>query len=307
MPKPVSFPFPIRAQLPVNSAFGKRPLYNDFHSGVDFNSTTGANLNTPVRAAGAGRVVESYNGNSPGQSNWAKLRGTMVRIDHGDGWWTRYHMLVPGSNVPVGTVVQAGDVIGRVGNSGSSGTGAHLHFELWHNGVAINPVGQLVYNPSAFASVSGGGATPIEDDMTPEQDAMLRNVYAAIFSGGPSMPDGARSIGKSLAGITAVVDQIKSVVTQPVTRTDSNGKAYTVTQIQEIADSKTVSMENRDLLKVIAAKLDTVGTGPALEADVFELDYDKLASLIVEKLPQSDAASKQDVLDALKSVSFVAS
>lgn len=294
MPKPVSFPFPIRAQLPVNSAFGKRPLYNDFHSGVDFNSTTGANLNSPVRAAGAGRVVESYNGNVPGRSNWDRLRGTMVRIDHGDGWWTRYHMLVPNSNIAKGTIVSAGDVIGRVGNSGSSGTGAHLHFELWYNGVAINPVGQLTYNPSAFASTSGGGATPIEDDMTPEQDAMLRNVYAAIFSGGPSMPDGARSIGKSLAGITSVVDQIKTVVTQPVTRIDTNGNPYTVTQIQELADAKTVAIRTEGAVNSLLAR-------PAVEVDVaaivdavkgaidaqltdvtVDIDYDKIANAVTK-------------------------
>lgn len=283
MPKPVSFPFPIRANLPVNSAFGKRPLYDDFHSGVDFNSTTGANLNTPVRAAGAGRVVESYNGNSPGQSSWAKLRGTMVRIDHGDGWWTRYHMLVPGSNIPFGTVVRAGDVIGRVGNSGSSGTGAHLHFELWRNGVAINPVGQLTYNPSAFASTSGSGSTPFEDDMTPEQDARLKFVFDAILNGGPDMPDGGRSIGRSLAGITSVVDvlnknvdQIKTVVTQPVLRVDSEGKEYKVTQIQEIADGKTVSMENRDMLRGLVARpaIDPVVLADALKDALLQADLD---------------------------------
>lgn len=304
MAKPVTFPFPIRDPLPPNSAFGKRPLYGDFHSGVDFNSTTGAYLNTPIIAAGPGRVVESYNGNVAGQSNWAKLRGTMVRIDHGGGWWTRYHMLVPNSNIKLGTVVNTGDVIGRVGSSGSSTTGPHLHFELWYNGVAINPVGQLTYNPASFA---GGGATPIEDDMTPEQDQMLRNVYSAIFLGGPSMSDGGRSIEDSLANIVKGIDAVKAdtastrtTVQQKVQRGDQQ-----ITQIQEIADSKT--MLERIEPKVNELFADSRVTVPPAEVEAFELDYDKLATLIVEKLPQSDAASKQDVLDALKSVSFVAS
>lgn len=304
MPKPVSYPFPIRAQLPVNSAFGKRPLYNDFHSGVDFNSTTGANLGTPVRAAGYGRVVESYNGNSAGMSNWAKLRGTMVAIDHGDGWRTRYHMLVPNSNIPVGTIVYPGDVIGRVGNSGSSGTGAHLHFELWHNGVAINPVGQLTYNPAAFAS---GGSTPFdnEDEMTPEQDSMLRNIYAAIFTGGPSMPDNARSIGKSLAGIVTVVDQIKSKVNQPTptvvrskdskaTLLPDDGSSVELSKVQDDADTNS-------LLRELAAR--PVSGGPA---PVAEIDYDRLATLIVQKLPNSAAATKEDVAAALQNLTLSA-
>lgn len=39
----------------------------------------------------------------------------------------------------VGEKVKAGDAIAIMGNSGELTTGPHLHFELWHNGTALDP------------------------------------------------------------------------------------------------------------------------------------------------------------------------
>lgn len=181
MPKPVSLPFKVRDPLPINSAFGTRPLYGDFHSGIDFNSTTGVVLGTAIPAAGAGKVIESYNGNTEGQTNWAKLRGTMVVIDHGDGWVTRYHMLIPNSNIPRGRTVKAGETIGKVGSSGKSTTGPHLHFELWKDGKAINPIGQLSYSPSALAGVS---SSPFDNSPDPLPPIEIEPIMIRIQSPG---------------------------------------------------------------------------------------------------------------------------
>jgi murein DD-endopeptidase MepM/ murein hydrolase activator NlpD len=38
-----------------------------------------------------------------------------------------------------GSFVRAGDPIAIIGNSGEQSTGPHLHFELWYNGIAVNP------------------------------------------------------------------------------------------------------------------------------------------------------------------------
>jgi len=39
----------------------------------------------------------------------------------------------------IGEKVKSGDVIAIMGNSGELTTGPHLHFELWHNGTALDP------------------------------------------------------------------------------------------------------------------------------------------------------------------------
>jgi murein DD-endopeptidase MepM/ murein hydrolase activator NlpD len=63
-----------------------------------------------------------------------------VRIFDGYTWEFVYgHMIEGSSTVNVGDTVVAGQIIGRVGNTGSS-TGAHLHFEIRENGIAIDPM-----------------------------------------------------------------------------------------------------------------------------------------------------------------------
>ncbi len=44
-----------------------------------------------------------------------------------------------------GDKVKAGDVIAIVGNSGELSTGPHLHFELWYNGIPLNPQEYIVF------------------------------------------------------------------------------------------------------------------------------------------------------------------
>ncbi|HJH60305.1 MAG TPA: M23 family metallopeptidase [Bacteroidetes bacterium] len=38
-----------------------------------------------------------------------------------------------------GDIVRAGDAISIIGGSGNLSSGPHLHFELWYNGIALNP------------------------------------------------------------------------------------------------------------------------------------------------------------------------
>ncbi|MFJ7272490.1 FG-GAP-like repeat-containing protein [Streptomyces sp. NPDC099050] len=99
---------------------GHLPTYS-----VDLNHYPGDDTGRPVTASAAGTVTAS------GASNgWA---GTHVRIDHGGGWTTHYGHL-DSTAVSVGTTVQAGQMIGRLGNTGNS-TGPHLHFEQTLDGV----------------------------------------------------------------------------------------------------------------------------------------------------------------------------
>jgi murein DD-endopeptidase MepM/ murein hydrolase activator NlpD len=120
--------WPIRlANRHISSRFGYRkdPFTRRlrYHSGTDIGAPTG----TPIHATAKGRVV--YSGRDSDYGN-------LVKIDHGDGLQTWYaHMHRRG--VTVGDVVQRGQEIGAVGNTGRS-TGPHLHYEVRVQGVAVN-------------------------------------------------------------------------------------------------------------------------------------------------------------------------
>ena len=103
--------------------------YQGFHTGLDFGGGTGL----PITAPAAGRVVLT----APDQI----VRGNATVIDHGwgvySGFWHQSEF-----QVQVGDMVSAGQIIGLVGNTGR-GTGAHLHWELWVNGVQVDPLDWL--------------------------------------------------------------------------------------------------------------------------------------------------------------------
>ena len=65
----------------------------------------------------------------------------MVEVDHGGGYSTRYAHLSE-IDVKVGEKVKLGQTLGRTGTTGRS-TGPHLHYEVRHNGKAVNPVAFL--------------------------------------------------------------------------------------------------------------------------------------------------------------------
>jgi murein DD-endopeptidase MepM/ murein hydrolase activator NlpD len=65
----------------------------------------------------------------------------MVEVDHGNGFSTRYGHLSR-IDVKVGDHVERGGIVGETGSSGRS-TGPHLHYEVRHNGEAIDPLAFL--------------------------------------------------------------------------------------------------------------------------------------------------------------------
>ena len=134
------------AQGRITSPFGYRiaPLRfaSEYHTGVDIANEAG----TPIDAAADGVVRHS---------GWAQGYGMCVVIDHGFGYTTLYgHM----SEIVAkeGSVVRRGQVIGRMGSTGTS-TGNHLHYEVWTGGVPRDPMKYLnaAGKPAAAGSVAG--------------------------------------------------------------------------------------------------------------------------------------------------------
>ena len=71
-------------------------------------------------------------------SDWVVTTGYTIVIQHRNNILSVYKH---NSTLlkKAGNVVKAGESIAIIGNSGSLTTGTHLHFELWNNGVAVDP------------------------------------------------------------------------------------------------------------------------------------------------------------------------
>jgi murein DD-endopeptidase MepM/ murein hydrolase activator NlpD len=78
------------------------------------------------------------------------IRGNTVLIDHGWGLVTGYWHLSK-VHVKVGDFVERGQTFAEVGNTGLS-TGAHLHWEVWINGISVD--GKQWLDPDILMGIS---------------------------------------------------------------------------------------------------------------------------------------------------------
>lgn len=89
-------------------------------------------------AAPSNSVVTAVLDGTVIMSNWTDETGFTIQIQHNNDLISIYK-----HNSKLlkkeGDKVKAGTAISLVGNTGKLSTGAHLHFELWHKGVAIDP------------------------------------------------------------------------------------------------------------------------------------------------------------------------
>ena len=128
---PVRFPSLVLPTLtPVDGFVTRGFNARTGHYGVDIAVEEG----TAVRSIGDGYVV---------MADWTQEGGFTIAIQHSDGYLSVYkhnRQLYKRT----GDRVQARDNIAVSGNSGEFTTGPHLHFELWHNGLAQDPSAYLV-------------------------------------------------------------------------------------------------------------------------------------------------------------------
>lgn len=95
-----------------------------WHAGIDFAGLAGSDV--IATAAGVVTTVGTKSG-----------YGKFIEISHGDGFTTRYgHNKTV--NVAKGDMVEKGQVIAAIGNTGRS-TGPHVHYEIMKNGKKVNP------------------------------------------------------------------------------------------------------------------------------------------------------------------------
>jgi murein DD-endopeptidase MepM/ murein hydrolase activator NlpD len=124
---------PVDSQYCFRSGYGNRRSYNGgvlhgFHSGVDFGVCSQAHP-FDIYAAADGVVVFT---------GLKTVRGNATIIDHGEGIYSAYYHQAE-FHVVTGETVKAGQLIGKIGATGRV-TGPHLHFEIWVNGIQVNPL-----------------------------------------------------------------------------------------------------------------------------------------------------------------------
>ncbi len=101
------------------------------HTAIDIASYP----NAAVKATLDGTVV---------LSSWTPETGHVMVVQHTDNFISVYkHNAVLLKKQ--GNRVRVGEVIALMGNSGELTSGPHLHFELWHNGLAVDPADYIKF------------------------------------------------------------------------------------------------------------------------------------------------------------------
>ena len=110
---------------PVNGSISADFDINEKHFAVDIVIPK----NTPIKATADGRVLFA---------SWTSDASYVIIIDHGDELISVYKHN-SSLTKSQGEFVKAREVIAISGSSGELSTGPHLHFELWNNGIPLNP------------------------------------------------------------------------------------------------------------------------------------------------------------------------
>lgn len=124
----ISTTFP--AILPTEGYITRGFEPEENHYGLDFAGKKG----TFIVAAADGNVVFS---------GWTYEDGYIIIISHVGGFMTYYkhnQTLLKSANA----FVRRGEPIATLGDSGSTSSGPHLHFEVWRDGVPVDPSMYLI-------------------------------------------------------------------------------------------------------------------------------------------------------------------
>lgn len=128
---------PLRGKIIMTSPYGQRS--RGFHNGVDLVLSTGT-FGAPIYAPLSGTIKSNY---------FDDRGGFQLVLDSGYARFGFAH-LKEKSNLKVGTKVTKGQIIGYLGNTGTS-TGAHLHFTLRLNGQIVDPIQNIKALKSAIS------------------------------------------------------------------------------------------------------------------------------------------------------------
>lgn len=101
------------------------------HYGIDIATA----LNEPIGAFADGTTIFA---------DWTNDYGWSVILQHGG--YTTFYKHCSKILVREGEPIRRGQTIALTGNTGLESSGAHLHFELWKNGIPLNPLDYIILN-----------------------------------------------------------------------------------------------------------------------------------------------------------------
>lgn len=118
-----------KLDVPLIGKINKNFDVKTSHYGMDIAGAIGA----PVKAVMDGTIIFS---------DWSTETGNTIIIQHPNGVLSVYKH---NSSLfkEIGDFVKKGEVIAKLGNSGRLTSGPHLHFELWYNGIPLDPAKYL--------------------------------------------------------------------------------------------------------------------------------------------------------------------
>jgi len=109
--------------------------------GIDFDTP----MDTPIYATGSGHLKQLYGGCSPYGGSCNSGAGNWLSIDHGDHWSRYIHLSSFASGLTVGDWIEAGDLVGYAGISGTNSTASHLHYD--ETSPQNLPVNRIFFGP----------------------------------------------------------------------------------------------------------------------------------------------------------------
>lgn len=171
---------PLKFEVRVTSGFSRRrfhPVHRAYrpHLGVDYGAPHGA----AVVAVANGVVLSA---------GWAGGGGKQVRIRHSNGYESYYlHLSSFGAGVRAGAHVSQGQVIGRVGSTGTA-TGPHLDYRLRKNGAFVNPRAEHAKLPPG-QPISAAQLTAFRQ----ARDASLERMTTVLAEATRKRPDAVRA------------------------------------------------------------------------------------------------------------------
>ncbi len=148
MPTPTALPVPVEGvrTRALRDTWGGARSEGRKHEGIDIFAKRG----TPVVSSTEGIVT---------QVGTNRLGGLVVWVTGPGGQRHYYAHLDRYSDVEAGMRIEAGRVLGYVGNTGNAkGTPPHLHYGIYETGGAINPYPLLRAEPAAAATVKAASA-----------------------------------------------------------------------------------------------------------------------------------------------------